>query len=169
MRPSLDRTEVYRFRPWVFFVIPLLGLSLQTYLPTVFPRASALDLSLILTVYFAASRRSQVLGLTLGAALGLAQDAMGSGPIGALGIVKTIIGYMASSLSARLDVDAIGTRLLLIFGFYYVHQALYMALNRLLLERAVSPPGWDSIVVALVNAVTAVLIFQLLDRLRLRE
>ncbi len=169
MHNRLGRTEVYRFPAWALVLMPLLALLLQTYLPRWLPRAAALDLPLVITIYFAFNRRSQIAGLLLGAVIGLAQDSLGPGKIGVFGMVKTVIGYLASSLGARIDVENTGTRLLVVFAFYYVHLGLLLLLQRVFLEQAVEWPGLNSLLVGLVTAFSAVLIFKLLDGLRQRE
>lgn len=165
----LDQREVYRFHGWALALVAVTALLLQALAPLRFPRAAALDLPLLITIYFAFNRRSQVEGLLLGAVIGLAQDSLGPGPIGVFGMVKTVIGYLASSLGVRIDLENQGSRLLLVFGFYYIHMGLFLLLQRVFLERPVELPGWGSLAVALVNAVSAVIIFGLLDRLRQRD
>ena len=83
------RVDAYRFPPWAVILIALLALWLQGYLPLWFPTASVLYLPLLVTLYFALSRRSQISGMLVGAAIGLAQDSLGHGPIGLFGMVKT--------------------------------------------------------------------------------
>jgi rod shape-determining protein MreD len=169
IQSSLERTEVHRYPIWVMILVPLLAISLQTRLVLLFPLASSLDLALLVTVYFASNRRNQLVGLLMGAVIGLAQDALGSGPIGVFGIVMTLIGYLGSSLGGRIDVDNPLTRLLLVFGSYYLHFGLYYILVRGLLDRPIGLPGWTSLISALGNALLAVVLFHLLDRLRTRE
>ncbi len=150
-------------------LVPMVALLLQATVPLWLPRAAILDLPLLVTVYFASNRRDQTVGLLIGAMIGLAQDSLGPGPIGVFGMVKTLIGYLASSLGARLDVENPGSRLLIVFAFFYVHLGLFWVLEHILLERAVELGGLNSLLMALVNSVSAVLIFSLLDRLRQRE
>ena len=137
-------------------------------MPLWFPTAAVLSLPLLVTLYFALNHRSQLAGLLVGAAIGLAQDSLGHGPIGLFGMVKTVVGYAASSLSARIDTEHWAIRLVVVFGFYYIHLGLFLLLQHVLLEKAVSMPGPRSLAVALINAILAVLLFQLLDRLKKR-
>ncbi len=169
MRDLQDKTEVYRFKAWVVIVVPLAALSLQAYLPLWVRGAAYLDLALLATIYFACNRRNQIVGLTLGAVIGLAQDCLGAGPNGIFGIVQTVIGYSASSLGARIDVENPLTRLILIFGFYYVHWSIFYILETVLLEKPMPAPTWNGLAVALLNAFVGVLLFHLLDLLRERE
>lgn len=169
MRNDQERAEFYRFPAWAMVLLPVVALLIQANLPLWIPAATVLDLALLMTIYFACNRRSQIVGLLTGAVIGLAQDSLGGGPIGVYGIVKTVVGYLASSLGARIDVDHPGSRLLIVFGFYYIHLGLFLLLGRVLLEREVELPGLASLAGALVNAVLAVIIFQLMDRLREKE
>ncbi len=151
---------------WVAALVALFAILIQGYLPMWFPSAAALDFSLLVTVYLGLSRRSQIAGLLYGAAIGLAQDSLGHGPIGLYGMVKTIVGYSASSLGQRIDTEHPGVRLLVVSGFYYFHLGLFILLQRVLLERGVEFPGARSLAVAMINAILAVLLFQVLDRFR---
>lgn len=156
--------EVYQFRPWAAVIAILLAILFQGYLPMWLPSTAALDLPLLVTIYLAMTRRNQIAGLLWGALIGLAQDSLSHGPVGLFGIVKTLVGYSASSLGARIDTEHPLIRLLLVFGFYYVHLGLLLLLQRVLLERAIENPGARSLAVAFVNAFLAVIIFQILDR-----
>lgn len=164
-----ERAEVHYYKPWVMVAVPVAALSLQAFLPTWVPGLSMVDFALLVTVYFASNRRSQIVGLLMGAIIGLVQDSLSAGPIGVFGIVKTIIGYLASSLGAHIDADSPLTRTLLIFSFHLVHSGLFWIVQRVLLQKAAALPGLNELLAALVNAVCGVIIFQLLDRLRQRE
>jgi rod shape-determining protein MreD len=82
------------------------------------------------------------------------------------GIVKTLIGYSAASISLRFDVDNTGLRFLLGFGFFLAHQVLYWALSHSLLgtHEALHVP--QTVIAAFLNAVVALPLFQVLDRLK---
>ena len=165
MRSDL-RVEVHRFNPLLIIVASLFAILVQGYLPMWFPTTAALDLPLLVTVYFALSRRSQIAGLLIGAIIGLAQDSLSHGPIGMFGMTKTVVGYAASSLGVRIDSDHAGVRLLAVFGFYYVHAGLFLILQHVLLGKAIQIPGPRSLAVAMVHAILAVVLFQFLDRFR---
>jgi len=165
MRSNL-RVEVHRFNPLLAIFASLFAILIQGYLPMWFPTTAALDLPLLVTIYFALSRRSQIAGLLIGAVIGLAQDSLSHGPIGMFGMTKTIVGYAASSLGARIDTEHPGVRLLAVFGFYYMHLGVFLGLQRVLLEKAILMPGPRSLAVAMVHAILAVVLFQFLDRFR---
>jgi rod shape-determining protein MreD len=101
-------------------------------------------------------------------AIGLLQDSL-SGPtvpLGLYGIAKTIIGYLASSIGARLDTEHPAARFALTMVFFGLHQGLIVVTRRLLLAQ---PETWFTMrlgIAAAVNAVVGVLLFMLLDRLR---
>lgn len=164
--PSRLQVEASRVSPWIAALMAILALLIQGYLPMWFPQTAALDFSLLVTLYLALSRRSQIIGMFYGAAIGLAQDSLGHGPIGLYGMVKTIVGYSASSLGARIDTEHPGVRLLVVAGFYYLHLFLFIVLQRVLLERPAEMPGLRSIAVALINAILAVVLFQVFDRFK---
>jgi rod shape-determining protein MreD len=145
-------------------------LFLQAFLPLYVPKAEILDLPLLVTIYFGLSRRNPSTGLLLGMAIGLAQDSL-SGPtvpLGLYGIAKTIIGYLASSIGARLDTEHPAARFALTTVFFMAHQGLIALTRRILLAQ---PEAWFNMrlfIAALVNALVAVFLFLLLDRLRKR-
>src|ERR1019366_6626344 len=85
--------QVPRFKKWVFLAVPLAAILFQVYVPMFFPVLSFLEMPLLVVVYFAIMRRSQISGLTVGALVGLAQDSLSKNPLGMFGIVNTLLGY----------------------------------------------------------------------------
>lgn len=160
--------EVHKFRGGAIFVASALALLLQAFLPVYFPRASTLDLPLLITIYFGLSRRNPSTGLLLGMVIGVLQDSL-SGPtvpLGLYGIAKTIIGYLASSIGARLDTEHPAARFALTAVFFVAHQGLIALTQRMLLSQ---PEPWFTghlWIAALINALVATFLFLLLDRLR---
>ena len=59
---SREQIEVYRFRWPVAILIPLLAIFLQAFLPLRLPFLSIFDLPLLIVIFFAMARRSQVAG-----------------------------------------------------------------------------------------------------------
>jgi rod shape-determining protein MreD len=168
IRGAESHIEVHKFRAGAIIGTLLLVLFLQAFLPLHVPKAEILDLPLLITVYFGLSRRNPSTGLLLGMAIGLVQDSL-SGPtipLGLYGIAKTIIGYLASSIGARLDTEHPTARFALTAVFFVAHQGLINLTRRILLAQ---PEPWFNMHLltgALVNALVAVLLFLLLDRLR---
>jgi rod shape-determining protein MreD len=160
--------EVHKFRGGSIALAMIAALFLQTVVPVHFPKFAILDLPLLLTIYFGLSRRNPSTGLLLGMTIGLLQDSL-SGPtvpIGLYGIAKTVIGYLASSIGARLDTEHPIARFALTVIFFGVHQGIVILTRRLLLAQ---PEPWFTMHLAIgaaVNAVVGVFLFMLLDKLR---
>jgi rod shape-determining protein MreD len=168
LRIGETHIEVHKFRGGTIAAAMIIALFLQTSVPAYFPRFSVLDLPLLLTIYFGLSRRNPSTGLLLGMIIGLLQDSL-SGPtipIGLYGIAKTIVGYLASSIGARLDTEHPLARFALTIIFFGVHQGVIVITRRLLLAQ---PEAWITMHLAIgaaVNAIVGVFLFMLLDRLR---
>jgi len=168
LRMGESHIEVYKFRTGAIPIATLLALVIQAWLPMHFTRAALLDLPLLVVIYLGLSRRNPSTGLLLGTAVGLMQDSL-SGPtvpLGLFGIAKTVVGYLASSLGARLDTEHPAARFALTAGFFIIHQAVVALTRRILLAQ---PEPWFNLRLfagALVNALVAVFLFVLLDRLR---
>lgn len=160
--------EVHKYEWWVVPLVAFLALLAQAFAPVYVPRAGLIDLPLLITLYFGLSRRNPNTGLLLGTTIGLLQDAV-SGPdvpLGLYGIAKTFVGYGASSIGGRLDVEHPLARFALAFGFFHLHQVVFAFTKRLLLARAADLFNTELLMASLLNAVLAVLLFPLLDRLR---
>lgn len=164
-----DNMEQHRFPPAVAILVPLVAIFLQAYLPLRYPRFAVLDLPLIITVYFAVSRRNPISGTFLGSGIGLAQDALTHLPLGINGIIKALIGYLAASIGMRIDVENPGTRLLMMFFFSLLSSLLHVFIVRHLLEMAQAWYALHELLRALLNSFVAIILFSLLDRLRKRE
>ena len=163
---SSGKAEVYRFPFVAILVVSFLALTLQSYLPLHLRFVTLLDLPLLVVIYFALTRRSPVEALLLGAIIGMGQDSLTRGPIGLLGAVKTVIGYVTSSVSLHIDTESAAVRFLTAFIVYGLHSVLLYFVGAILLGQ---PIDWDSqarLIGALVNALAGVLLFQLLDRFR---
>ena len=165
---SREQIEVYRFSWPVAILVPLLAIFLQAFLPLRFPFFSIFDLPLLIVIFFAMARRSQVAGLLTGAVIGIVQDSLTHHPLGMYGIAKTVVGYGASSLGVKLDVESVGTRLLVTSGFYVVHQIIYFTIARLLVGLDLHWVWSRELIAAVANAVVGVLLFTLMDRLKER-
>jgi len=168
LRIGETHIEVHKFFPGAIVLVTGIALVLQSTARVYFPKLEMLDLPLLVTVYFGLSRRNPSIGLLLGMVIGLLQDAL-SGPtvpLGFYGIAKTIIGYLASSIGARLDTEHPAARFALTFGFFVLQQAILVLIRRLLLAQ---PELWFNAhlaVAATVNALVGTVLFLALDRLR---
>ena len=165
---SQDQVEVYRFNPAVAIGIPLVALFLQAFLPSRLHFFAFFDLPLLVVIFFAVARRSPIAGLLTGSLIGLLQDSLTHQPIGIYGIAKTVVGYGASSLGAKLDVDNVGARFLVTLFFYVIHQIVYVTVARGLVKLTVDLSWGHELGAALLNAATAAVAFTLLDRFKQR-
>lgn len=165
---SGDQVEVYRFGLPAAILIPLVAVFLQAFIPLRFHFFSIFDLPLLVTIFFAVARRNPVAGLLTGAVIGILQDALTHQPIGLYGIAKTVAGYGASSLGVKLDVENIGARFLLTLFFYIIHEIVYFVVARGMVGLTLEW-GWvNELGSALANALLAVALFALLDKLKQR-
>lgn len=166
---SGEQVEVYRFSIPVTIGVPLLALFLQAFVPLRFPRfAVYLDLPLLVTIFFAMARRNPISGLLTGAVIGLAEDMLGHNKIGLYGIAKTVVGYGASSLGVKLDVENAGARFLVTLGFYLVHSAVYFAVARGLVSMDLHWSWLSGMLAGFANAVLGVILYFTLDKFKQR-
>jgi len=165
---SGEQVEVYRFSLPVTVGVPLLALFLQAFVPRRFPFFSYFDLPLLVTIFFAMARRNPISGLLTGAVIGLVQDSIGGHAIGLYGIAKTVVGFGASSLGVKLDVENAGARLLVTLGFYLIHGVVYFAVARGMVNMTLNWSWGHSILAGLANAVLGVMLFFLLDKFKQR-
>ena len=167
---SRRELEEYHFSPVVTVLVPLLLLILQHYLPKIYTGFLILELPLLAVVFFAVSRRNPIYGAMTGALIGLFQDALTAQPIGINGITKTLIGYAASSIGVRVDVENLTTRVLMIFCFSLLQSALLFLIARSLLGLHNQPlPALHELIRAGINTAIAIPLFLLLDRFKRRE
>jgi rod shape-determining protein MreD len=165
---SREQIEVYRFSMPVAIGVPLAAIFLQAFVPLRLSWFSIFDLPLLVVIFFAMARRSQVAGLLTGAIIGLVQDSLTHYPLGVYGISKTVVGYGASSLGVKLDAESVLTRLLITTGFYVFHQVIYFTIARGLVGLNLHWSWPRELLAAVVNAILAVFLFALMDRLKQR-
>lgn len=165
---SGEQVEVYRFSIPATVLIPLAAVFLQAWLPLRFQFFLIFDLPLLVTIGFATARRNPMAGLLTGSVIGIMQDALMHQPIGLFGISKTVVGFGASSLGIKLDVENTGARFLLTIFFYVVHQLVYFMVARGLVGLHTAWSWPHQLVSCLANAALGVLIFVFLDRVKQR-
>jgi rod shape-determining protein MreD len=159
--------EVHKYYAGVVPLAVVLALVLQAFFPVHFRWANYLELPLLVTLYFALSKRNPSTGLLLGTVIGLLQDSLGRTPLGLYGISKTLVGFVGSSIGARIDVEHPIARFLLTIGFYLFHHTIFVLTSQLLLaqhgERYITLP---ILIASVVNGFIAIALFPLLDRFR---
>jgi rod shape-determining protein MreD len=165
---SREEIEVHRFSWPVSIGIPLLAIFLQVFVSKWLSFIKIFDLPLLVTIFFAVARRRPIPGLVTGALIGTLQDVFSSPVIGLNGIAKTMIGYLASSLGVRIDVENPGSRFLMTFVFCLLHRIIYMFIN-LGLVGGNEPWLWGhTVLTAIANALLSVALFAAMDRLKQR-
>jgi rod shape-determining protein MreD len=147
-------------------IIPLAAILFQVYVPRFVQQLSYLELPLLVTVHFALSGRRPIPSVLYGAAIGLVQDSLSHEPIGLFGIVKTLVGYFAASVSMRFDVDNGFVTFILSLFFYGFHQFFYWVLVRALLGQTIPFDAQQTLIFGLLNAAVGVPLFKILDKLK---
>ncbi len=165
---SKEQIEVYRFGVPVAVALPLVAVFLQAFLPLRLPFLAVFDLPLLMVIFFAVARRNPVTGLLTGAAIGLLQDSLTHQPLGLYGIANTLVGYGASSLGVKLDVENAGSRFLVTIFFYTLHEIIYFSVARGMVGQDLHWSWPHELTSAAANAVLAMVLFHFLDRLKQR-
>src|SRR4029077_8807814 len=167
---SESNIEVHKYYGGAVLLVSFLALVVQAFLHKYGRWAELVDLPLLVTIYFGVSRRNPVTGMFLGAAIGIAQDALShDNPIGLYGIAKTCVGYVASSVGARIDTEHPVSRFGLIFVLFHFHQVVLAITERVLLARTMPMFTLRLLLDSVVTAGIGVVLFALLDRLRSRH
>jgi rod shape-determining protein MreD len=165
---SGEQVEVYRFNLPTAILVPAAALFLQVFVPLRFPWFKMFDMPLLVVIFFGVARRNQIAGLMTGAIIGLIQDSLTPHPIGLYGIAKTVVGYGASSLGVRIDVENVGARFLGTMLFYLLHEGIYFVVARGMVQVNLQWSWGHESLAALANGLLAVPLFALLDRLKQR-
>ena len=172
-RSYMSRREVeeHTFSVLVTIVVPLVAILLQVYVPRIIPVFAMVDLPLLVTIFFAVSRRSPIAGTATGAMIGLIQDVITPNqPIGVNGMVMSVIGYAAASLSSQLDVENPITRALLSFLFTLLQSGLIFLIERRLLGHTGFRLLWvHELLRALFNTILGLLVYAFLDRWKRKD
>ena len=166
---SPEQVEVYRF-PWLAAaLIPALAIFFQAFFPAHIPFLAIFDVPLLVTIFLGVTRRNPVTGLFTGCVIGLIQDSLTHHQLGVYGIAKTVVGFGASSLGVKLDVENAASRFLVTFGFYMLHHLLYFLVQRGLVQESMDWVWGHTLLAALANAAAAVALFAVLDRFKQRN
>jgi len=167
---SREQVAVYDFSWPVVLLVPLAAVAIQAFLPVRVRFFPILDLPMMVVIFFAVARRNPISGCFRGAIIGLLQDTLAGPmhPIGMYGIADTIIGFVASSLGAKIDIENHGTRFVMTYVFFMVHQAIFFGIAQGLLRQSLQW-SWNRVAIsALVNAVVGVFVYSFLDRFKQR-
>lgn len=164
---SESNVEVHKYYSGTVLGAAICALVLQAFLHKYGHWPELIELPLLVTIYFGVSRRNPASGLLLGAVIGILQDALShDNPIGLYGIAKTFVGYLASSVGARIDTEHPISRFGLIFVLFHFHQVVLAITQRALLGHSAPLFNLHLFIASLLSAGFGVLLFALLDRLR---
>jgi len=158
-----------RYPILVYALAPLSALVLQAWLPSLLAGNAWFDLPLVVTVYFALVQRIPIQGTVMGTAMGLFEDALTGHQIGVNGIAKTVVGFLASSVGIRIDVDNLTIRLGLTFLLSLLSSAIYVFVFRMLLGLKLEWSWVIELIKSVINTLIALVLFPLLDRLQVRD
>ena len=167
---SREQVSVFEFSWPVIVFVPLVAVLIQIFIPVKVRFMPIVDLPFMVTIFFATARRNPITGCLTGCFIGLMQDLF-AGPshlLGMYGIALTVVGYLASSLGVKIDVENPGSRFLITFGFFGVHQGIYWVVAHEMLRQAVLW-SWSHVAIsALANAVIGIFVYKFLDRYKQR-
>lgn len=119
-------------------VVLALAVILQSSLRAVWQPLAYVDLPLIVVVYFAL-QRDALQALIIGAAAGLATDALSGGLLGAGGFSKTLVAFVIASLATRVMLDNPLVRIPVLAGAALLDAAVYVLLHRMLGQPPLAP------------------------------
>lgn len=161
--------EIHRYPVLVYALVPVLAVVLQAWLPRLLGRFAWFDLPLVVTVFFALSRRNPIQGSILGGILGIFEDALTGHAIGINGIAKTLVGYLAASTGILVNVENHAIRLIMTFVLSLVGSATYFFVVRFLLGSTVDTNWLTELYKAAGNSLIALILFPLLDHAAIRD
>jgi rod shape-determining protein MreD len=166
---SRREIEIHRYPVLIYALVPVAALVLQAWLPRLLGRFTWFDLPLVVTVFFALSRRNPIQGSVMGGILGIFEDALTGHAIGINGVAKTLAGYLAASVGVLINVEAFTIRLLLTFFLSLVGSATYFFVYRFLLGLPIESSWLTELYKAIGNSLIAMVLFPLLDRTKIRD
>lgn len=170
MADSRRDLEIHRYPAPLYFIVIVAALVLQAMLPRVLGQNHIwFDFPLVVTIYFALGRRSPIQGMTIGAFVGIFEDALTHRPIGINGIAKTVAGYLAASVGIRIDVQNYLVRGMLNFALTLLCNALYVFICRGMLGLELEWNWVSTLLQAVGNSVIALVIFPIVDRFQARD
>jgi len=167
---SREQLSVYEFSWPVIIFIPLVAVLIQVFIPVRLRFMPIIDLPFLVTIFFATARRNPISGCLTGCFIGLLQDLFAgyNHPLGMYGIALTVVGYLASSLGVKIDVENPGSRFLITFFFFGVEEGVYYGVAHGLLRQPLLW-SWPHVAIsALANAVIGIFVFRFLDRFKER-
>jgi rod shape-determining protein MreD len=115
-------------------------------------------------VAYAAIYWGPAAGILAGTVGGLLQDLLSHGIVGVGGLAKTLVGFAAGTLSAQFIITRAAVRMGVVAGATVVHRLIVIALYALIDQRWPGVPWPAMLGEIVVNAVIALVAFQLTER-----
>lgn len=169
---SREQVSVYEFNWLTIILVPLVATFLQIFILGRIPFLRTIDLPFLVTIFFATARRNPISGCLTGCFIGLLQDLFASynanHPLGMYGIALTVVGYLASSLGLKIDVENPGSRFLITYIFFVIQLGVYYGVAHGLLRQGLQWSWSHGAISALANAVIGIFVFKFLDRFKQR-
>ncbi|MCC6744574.1 MAG: rod shape-determining protein MreD [Acidobacteria bacterium] len=152
-------------------IVIIFAVALDSQVPTWWEAFRYVDMTLLVTVYFALMR-DPVVGMLTGFVAGLAGDlAPGAGPVvGVGGFSKTSIGYLIATIAVRFSLESAPIRVLIIAVSSLANSALFIVLHGLMGQSLTQEAAPERLVLkvlieATANLVAGVGLFWVLDRI----
>lgn len=117
----------------VAVLMALAALGIQALLPIIHPAFSVLNLPLLVVVLVSLTIRAVVPAILWAMLVGWAQDGLTHDPVGLLGIVYSLLGYLVVTASLYVKVSLAYVFGLLIAAAYLAHEILLYAIRVYLL------------------------------------
>jgi len=167
---SREQLSVYEFSWPVIVFVPLAAVLIQVFIPVRLRFMPVIDLPFLVTIFFATARRNPISGCLTGCFIGLLQDLFAgyNHYLGMYGMALTVVGFFASSLGVKIDVENPGSRFLITFFFFGIEEGTYYGVAHGLLRQPLQWSWSHTAISALVNAVIGIFVFRFLDRFKQR-
>lgn len=121
-----------------------------------------------LTIVYFAVREGEVFGAVFGMVCGMIQDAFSLGVFGVAGIAKTLTGYLAGTVSRRIDVMSPSRNLIFHSLLFSLELLVWMVLYGLVFGQPVSIGRGLVLFQPFVTALVASALFVFLGRMKFR-
>jgi rod shape-determining protein MreD len=155
---------VGRFAVSLIAVVVLQGILAHNF--TVF---RLFDLALVCCVYYGITLGRPIASVLIGSVLGLMQDTLSGGVLGANGFSKTLVGYLAASAGGKFAVDQLITRIFALFLFSLADRLLVTMLGLMVGSQVNTAYGGvvgASMLTATLNTLLGLVFFEYHDRTR---
>jgi rod shape-determining protein MreD len=119
----------------------------------------------VIVIYFA-FRKGEVFGAVMGMICGLIQDSFSLGVFGVAGIAKTILGYLAGSLSKKMNVFPFGRTLIINIVLLTIELTIWSLFFRFIFSENINTGGGIIFLQPLGTAVAASALFPLLRKIQ---